>query len=242
MKVLLVALVIIFSAGMASAGEKFVPAVPCPKTTMVNSCMECHIKGNFKIKETRPDAHLIYPNVNMRILGWETGKLEGHFLLTTIDGDLVREFFDYLREKKITKAVIEVHSPGGGLFTAQRIISLMQEYRAEGGQIETRVNGFAASAGFLIFVAGDKGKRFVCPQADLMWHELISFKLFAIDTPASSEEGARVMRHLQDTANARLAEVSKLSKSEIDEKIKNREFWMTGIDAVRFGFADKLLK
>jgi len=209
----------------------------CPKTKMTESCLDCHVKGTFRIKETRPDAHLSYPRPNMKIMGWDKTPY-GYFLLGTIDDEAIKEFFDYLPEHKVTKAVIEIQSPGGSLFAAQRIISLIEQWRASGGTIETRVTGFAASAGFLVFAAGDKGKRFVCSEAALMWHELMTFKMFSIETPSDQEEQSRVLRHLQDVRNEWLATRGNLTKKEIDEKIRKKEFWMSGKDAVALGFAD----
>jgi len=239
LSIAVVFLVLVFVGAAWAAADK--PAKPvfqqCPKTKMTESCLDCHVKGTFRIKETRPDAHLSYPRPNMKIMGWDSVQY-GYFLLSNIDDDAIKEFFDYLAEHKITKAVIEIQSPGGSLFAAQRIISLIEQWRASGGIIETRVTGFAASAGFLIFAAGDLGKRFVCSEAALMWHELMTFKMFSIETPSDQEEQSRVLRQLQDVRNEWLATRGNLTKEEIDAKIKKKEFWMSGEQAMKFGFAD----
>lgn len=117
----------------------------------------------------------------------------------------------------------------------------MQDWQDSGGVIETRVNGFAASAGFLIFVARSKGHRLVGKQSDLMWHELISFKMFDVSSPSDKEEEGRVLRHLQNIRNDWLATRGKLSKKEIDDLVHKREFWMSGKQAVDYGFADKFI-
>ena len=117
----------------------------------------------------------------------------------------------------------------------------MRGWQEQGNIIETRVYGYCASAGFLIFASGTKGNRFVAPQAELMWHELQTFEFFNQSTPSSKEEEARVLRHLQDTANSWLAEVSNLTKQQVDELVKYKELWITGVQAVEYGFADALL-
>jgi ATP-dependent protease ClpP protease subunit len=74
-----------------------------------------------------------------------------------------------------------------------------------------------------------------------MWHELMSLSLFRIDTPSSSEETSKILRKLQNIANSWLSTVSKMSKDEIDQMVKNKEFWMTGEEALQKGFVDHLI-
>ena len=145
-----------------------------------------------------------------------------------------------MRLKKIKRVVIEIFSPGGGVFHAQKIISLMDEFKSEGGVVETRSDGASFSAGFYIFAAGSRGHRMVYPYAELMWHEIQSLTGygFVIDTPSSSEEKARVLKHLQKGRNEWLATRGNLTEEELDQKIRNREFWMTGKQAKDYGFAD----
>lgn len=211
---------------------------PCPKTLVANDCFSCHTIPSFKVKEAPPDETYVYPVRGMRIAGGV-----GYFLIREISDDDMKSFLDYLDRKNIKKAVIEIHSPGGSLFAATRAINLMSEWESRGNIIETRVNGFALSGGFLIFIAGTKGHRFVSRHADLMWHEIQSLEMvMRITTPADKEEEARVLRHLQDVRNAWIATRGKLTKQEIDEKIKKKEFWMSGEEAVRFGFADGFIE
>ena len=51
-----------------------------------------------------------------------------------------------------------------------------------------------------------------------------------------------MLRHLQDIRNDYLATRGKLTKQEIDAKIARKEFWMSGKEAVEFGFADEFIK
>lgn len=205
----------------------------CPKTKMTESCFACHVAPSFRLKEDDPEGGSLCPR-NAHV---EAGVI-GHYYLVDIDDQAFAEAIRYFRRHDIRHLVVDIHSPGGSLFRAQRIIGMIAEWQAQGGTVATRVYGFAASAGFIVFVAGDQGQRFVAPQAQLMWHELMSFKLFDIATPADKEDEARVLRHLQDNINHWMAGRSKLSKTEIDEKIRKREFWMSGKDAVAAGFAD----
>lgn len=211
----------------------------CPKTKMTIDCLKCHTIPNFKLKESFSDETLQYPIKEMRII-----NNIGYLLLREIDDNQIKKFFDYLDIKNIKNAVMEIHCPGGGLFAASRVINLMAYWEIRGGTIETRVYGFALSGGFMVFIAGSKGNRFVSPYADLMWHEVISFEMFAIKimTPSDKEEEARILRHLQDMRNNWIATRGKISKEELDAKTKKREWWISGKEAVEFGFADGFIK
>jgi len=114
----------------------------------------------------------------------------------------------------------------------------MRYWQSRGVKIETHLFGAAFSAGFFIFTAGDV--RLVDEYADLMWLEVQSFAGFGfkVDTPSDREEAARVLRHLQDIRNIYLSARSKLTKQEIDAKIAKKEWWMSGKQALEYGFAD----
>jgi len=211
----------------------------CPRTKMTEKCLECHVVPSFALKETNPESVYQYPTrvaYKMRLVG-----NTAYLLITDIDSEELAVFFHYVAWHKITHVILEIQSPGGSLFEAWRMIGLMRTLEETGVKIETRAHGFAASAGFMIFVSGTKGLRYASPHAELMWHELYSFSMFKIETPSSSEDASRILRHLQDTANSWLAARSKLSKEELDAKVKKKEFWCNGKEALDLGFVDKLI-
>lgn len=238
-RVLLVMMALVFVAGGAWADDadkdKDKPKSVCPKTLMGKDCFTCHVIPTFRIKESAPDAWRNYPVTNMKIVD---GK--GHFYFTDIDPNGILDFFRYLDRHEIKHAIIEIYSPGGSLFGAWRIQGIMNEYKAKGITIETRCYGFAASAGFLVFCAGSQGHRLASPQAFFMWHELLSFEGFGFvfTTPADKEDGAKVLRQIQDSCNKWLQSVSKMKKEDIDQAIRKKELWLNGYQAVEKGFAD----
>jgi ATP-dependent protease ClpP protease subunit len=240
--------IIVFLGTIAFSSEPTKPSkpeqVPCPDNTMATDCLKCHVIGNFKVRETRPDAHLIYPSEKIKIKGWETNNLYGYYTLEDIRPGDILEFFDYMRLKQIKKVVIEIFSPGGSLFGAQKIVALMDEFEQQGNIIETRLYGAGLSAGFYVFVAGTKGHRLVSREGHLMWHELLSLRGigWVFETPSDSEEAARILRHIQNIHNQYLSTRGKLSKIEIDDLIHKKEFWMSGEQAIEYGFADGYIK
>ena len=211
---------------------------PAPKIVGdVEACLKCHVmaESKFRLKEFAPDAFLDYPS------GAKIKDSVGYYTLEAIDSERFEKALTYLKQHGMKRIVVQIYSPGGSMMGAWKIIGLMREAQAEGIVIETRVYGLAASAGFLIFASGTKGYRLATPTAELMWHELLSFKLFDISGPSLKEYEAKVLRHLQDNANNFIASVSNLSKGKIDELIRNKEFWMNGAEAYKNGIADKLI-
>jgi len=216
----------------------------CPVTKVkgkLSDCLLCHVAGSFQVKETNPDDLRSYPCPDMFVR-----DSRAYLVIKDIDSrlaDNVLLFFDYLNRHKIDHAIFELHTPGGSLFDACRIIGIMTawEQAKEGRIVETRVNGFAASAGFLIATSGTMGYRFVSKISQMMFHELWTFSMFKITSPSSSEDEAKILRYIQDTINDWIVSRSKLTKEKLNEKISKKEFWVNGQEAVQYGFMDSLL-
>ena len=214
--------------------------VHCPKTLVTDQgqCSRCHVSPSWEIKETNPEAVYDYPLLDMKILD---GK--AYLYLTDIDYGAVRTFFDYVSwHPTIKHVVVDIFSPGGGMMSAWDIIGCMEYWKGKGYIVETRCRGMAASAGFMIFVAGTKGYRFVSPHALLMWHEIISIKFVDVSTPSDKEEEARILRCFQNNAHDYFAEKGNLTKEELNQLVHKKQFWFTGREAIKYGYADGLLK
>jgi len=254
--VLAISLVFVVSAfaqngdyGVATEEPKEVPIKWCPTSLISDNdkCMLCHVVsgGKFVLKQTEPDAHIPYPATG-KILNYGTPDAQGYFFLTgsinSSDSGSIKELFDILDKHNIKHCIIEIYSGGGELFAGWRFKGVMDIWMAKGNIIETRLLGVAASAAATVFVAGSNGYRFMNPQAELMFHELWQFKFLDIATPSDKEDEAKALRHLMDTMTSFLASRSKMTKEEIDTKVHKKEFWVNGIEAVEFGFADGFIK
>lgn len=66
---------------------------------------------------------------------------------------------------------IRINSFGGSVFSAYTIISEMQAYMSQGGEIETINEGMAGSAAGWIFAMGTRGKRKMMQFAQLFLHQ-----------------------------------------------------------------------
>lgn len=212
----------------------------CPKSHMSDQdkCFACHYAPTFGLRECKVNAGYEFPNP-VTSFKYEDGKLVGYFFLKDIAEGWIREAADYFYYHKVGKVIVDIHSPGGSLFDAWRIKGIIDEMIGRGIRIETRVYGSAFSAGFLIFCAGQD--RVATDTAELMWHELITGEMFAIKTPSDKEDESKILRHLQNTANSWIAAKSKVSKDELDDKVRKKEFWISGKEAFDMGFATKLI-
>jgi len=220
----------------------------CPETRMTDKCLTCHTAPTFALKEADPHDVFDYAKVfygaekKFFFLFDEHGRPKtGYFILNTVDASDLQRVMAYCDRHGVNHLVIELFTPGGSLIDAYKCVGLIRHWQAQGNVVETRCYGLAASAGFLIFASGTRGARFLSPQSELMWHELQTLAIFSVESPSDKEDEAKVLRHLQDTANAWLAEVSGKTKAEIDELVRKKEFWINGEEAVAFGFADGLL-
>ena len=211
----------------------------CPKTKVEDSCMDCHSIPDWSLIEKLPDANRVFPfGPNMNIV--KDGK-EAHLLITGISSLSVDKFFEYVGwHPEIEKCVFEIYSPGGSMFEAWRIVGFMELWKSKGMTIETRVHGFAASAGFLLFVNGTMGHRLASNTATLMWHELYTFDFFKVTRPSDAEDEAIILRQLQTTASDYLAKRSNLTSKQWDEKVYKKEMWCNGKEAVKYGLSDGL--
>jgi ATP-dependent protease ClpP protease subunit len=256
MRYLAVALAVLCLVGVgyadegADAEEKEVQHGFCPVTNIVgeaSDCLKCHAvylkdgKPIYGLKEVGPYCNMSLP-ASTEIV-YVNGKPVPYYYLTNISSYEIKKLVDWLGwHPEFKHVIIEIQSPGGSLFDSSRIVGLLDSLKERGVTVETRVYGFAASAGFYVFVNGSKGYRHIAPEAQLMWHELLTFDIFNVSGPSDKEDEARVLRHLQDTVNSRIAAVSNMTKAELDALIRKKELWCNGTQAVEHGFADGIVK
>lgn len=220
--------------------EEKKPEIFCPKTKISDNslCLKCHTQPDFKLREAKPDRALELPFG----ISLTDGKL--YYVIETINADKVAELFQYMYwHDEFKNVVLEIQSPGGSLLDAWKIIGLMDQAKKRGITVETRCYGFAFSAGFLIFVNGQIDHRYVAPTAEFMHHELWTLSFMKLDTPSSKEDEAKTMRHLQDTIHDWLITraTKPITKDELDNLVRHKDYWMNGKDMIALGFADEAI-
>jgi len=232
---------------LSNEPEVVITKCPIPESAYNQiDCFKCHLPGNFDVKETNPDDQFTYPSKNMKRVK-ENGQEVLYFLLTDIPTNELRDAFWYMERNGIKKMVMEIFSGGGSVYFALRDKNYIDEFKAKGIEVETRLYGLAASAGLVMFLTGDT--RLMSPHANIMWHEIQSVKImfgmgisFEISTPSDKEDEARILRFMNDNLQEYVASRCKLSKDDLDLLVKKREMWINHEKALEYGFATGLLQ
>lgn len=129
-----------------------------------------------------------------------------------------------------------INSPGGVISSGLAVYDVIQMISSP---VYTIAMGMAASMGAVLLAAGEPGHRYVFKHAKVMIHQpLISGQIVApaIDIKIHAED----IKKTRNELNRILAEASG-KKIEQIEKDTDRDYYMTGHEAVDYGLADHLL-
>ena len=152
----------------------------------------------------------------------------GYFLVRTADLPI---YLDSVGTEDIT---ILVNSPGGVCYDGLAITDTMNYITSDVG---TTCVGMAASMGAVLLSCGEKGKRFVLPHSRVMIHQVSSSQQ---GTLADMEIEIEQTRRCKQDLYRILADNCGKTFEEIEHDC-DRNFWMLGDEAVKYGIADKVL-
>ena len=141
----------------------------------------------------------------------------------------------FLESENPDKAIsLYINSPGGSVTAGMAIYDTMQYIKPA---IHTIVMGQAASMGSLLATAGEKGQRYILPNARHMIHQpLGGASGQATDVEIQARELLRWKKVLTEIY------VTHTGKSYAElESDMERDFFMTAEEAVKYGLADKVL-
>jgi ATP-dependent Clp protease protease subunit len=160
------------------------------------------------------------------------------FLGGGIDNDvsnLVVAQLLFLQSEDATKEIsLYINSPGGYVTAGLAIYDTMQFLKCP---VATYCIGQACSMGAVLLTAGAKGRRFSLPNARIMIHQ-----------PSGGAEGmesdiaiqAKEIARNKATLNEILAKHSGKKVKDI-EKDTDRDYFMSGEEAVKYGLIDKVV-
>lgn len=127
-----------------------------------------------------------------------------------------------------------INSPGGSVTSAMAIYDTMQYVKPH---IQTICIGLAASAASVLLSAGEKGKRFVLPNAEVMIHQVLG----GVEGQATDIDiHARHILKVRDRLNKILAKHTGQKLAKI-EKDTDRDYFMSADEAKAYGIVDKIL-
>lgn len=127
-----------------------------------------------------------------------------------------------------------INSPGGSVSAGLSILDTMNMVRCD---IKTVCNGTAASMAAVLLSAGTKGKRYATTNAEIMIHQVIG----GMHGQASDVQiAARHIEKTKQNLNVLLAENTGNTLKRI-QKDTDRDYYMTSIEAVKYGLIDGIL-
>jgi ATP-dependent Clp protease protease subunit len=141
----------------------------------------------------------------------------------------------FLESENPDKAIsLYINSPGGSVTAGMAIYDTMNFIKPA---IHTIVMGQAASMGSLLATAGDKGHRYILPNARHMIHQpLGGASGQATDVEIQARELLRWKTVLTDIYVKHTGKTHKQLKADME-----RDNFMTAGEAVEYGLADKIL-
>ncbi|GGB45253.1 MULTISPECIES: ATP-dependent Clp endopeptidase proteolytic subunit ClpP [Fictibacillus] len=127
-----------------------------------------------------------------------------------------------------------INSPGGSITAGMAIYDTMNFIKPH---VSTICIGMAASMGAFLLAAGEKGKRYVLPNSEVMIHQ----PLGGTRGQASDIEiHARRIIQMREQLNKILAEKTG-QPLEVIERDTDRDNFLTAEAAVEYGLVDKLI-
>ncbi len=128
-----------------------------------------------------------------------------------------------------------VNSPGGVITAGLAIVDTMNHIKPA---VSTVCVGLAASMGAVILSAGEKGKRFALPNAEIMIHQPSG----GVEGQATDIEiSARRIIKNREILNKMLAKNTGQPVAKV-EKDADRDYFMSAEEAVKYGIIDKVFK
>ncbi|MFA5001071.1 MAG: ATP-dependent Clp protease proteolytic subunit [Candidatus Paceibacterota bacterium] len=128
-----------------------------------------------------------------------------------------------------------INSPGGSVTSTLAIIDTMNYIKPA---VVTVCVGMAASGGAWVLSAGQKGKRFALPNAEMMIHQPLG------GTEGQASDIAITAEHIIKTKKNLIKIMAKnTSQSETQiEKDLDRDFYLSADEAKKYGLIDEIIK
>ena len=127
-----------------------------------------------------------------------------------------------------------INSPGGSVSAAMAMYDTMNHIKPD---VSTVCVGIAASAAAVLLAAGQKGKRFCLPNAEVMIHQVMS----GVEGQASDIEiAAKHILRTKENLNKILAKATGKTPAQV-EKDSDRDNYLTAEEAKKYGLIDEII-
>ena len=142
----------------------------------------------------------------------------------------------YLESENPDKDIhLYINSPGGSVTAGLAIYDTMQYIKSP---VSTICVGLGASMAAVLLAAGQKGKRFALPNAEILLHQLMG----GVEGQAIAIEiTARHIVKIRDKVNKIIAKHTGQKFTKI-EKDTDRDFYLSADEAKAYGLIDEIIK
>lgn len=172
----------------------------------------------------------IYSRLLKERIIFVAGEINDHMANT-----IVAQLLHLEQENADKDITLYVNSPGGSVSAGMAIIDTMHFIKPK---VSTVCIGLAASMGAMILSQGEKGKRFVLPNSEVMIHQpLTGVSGQASDIVITAENITKIKVKL--TKMIADATGQKVAKVEQD---MDRNYWMDADQSRKYGIVDSIIK
>lgn len=174
---------------------------------------------------------------------WKTGRIRHLEVNGAIGGSSHDRWMDALRHWSVRDpgedVTITINSQGGSITDGLALYDLILRLREQGSHVTTRASGVAASMGAVLLQAGTE--RIVDRHAKILVHEGSIILAGNTQLSRGEQEDLRIFQDmlLGDILDI-LTERSTLTRRQIQNRWKRKDWWMTAAEAVKAGFADRV--
>lgn len=126
-------------------------------------------------------------------------------------------------------------SPGGSVIDGLHLYDALQEFRRQGHHVTTVALGMAASMGGVLLQAGDI--RIMGRFAWMLIHEVSSS---GRGKTSDMEDELKLTKRLQGQLLDILSERSSLTKRQIANRWRRKDWWISADECLEYGFVDEI--
>ena len=177
------------------------------------------------------DINMYGEVVSTRPIDWWTGEpVPGNYI--AVD-EFLQELDELNSKDNIT---VHINSVGGDFYAG---LAIYNRLRSLSASVTTINDGLAASAGSIIFMAGDKGKRQVHAGSNLMIHGVLTY-LYGYYNATDLRAEIKTIEAHNKAAVAAYVEATGLDTDTVKAAM-SKDTYMTGEEAVAAGWADEVI-
>lgn len=148
---------------------------------------------------------------------------------------IIAQFLFLAQQNSKEDIKLYINSPGGQVTAALAIYDTMQYIKPN---VSTICVGMAASAAALLLAAGEKGKRMILPNGEVLIHQVMGgAQGQATDIDIHAKHIISTKKRLNEILARHCGQ--KLEKVERDAE---RDYFMTADEAKKYGLVDKIIK